>query len=146
MNKELVLILLRRDSGSGAFELVFGGAVFALIAAWTLWERVYARKWHEYRSRNWTRVEGQFDEGEVIAMRRARSQTISGYEVWLGYDYHAEGEQNGLYRVSEGRKHEADAALTALAHKRIVVRVNPRNPKRSFVSENDFEGLDAGRG
>jgi hypothetical protein len=69
------------------------------LAATVLWDRRYRRRWLNYRSRNWKRIEGLFDEGEVITMKKGRSQDIAGYEVWLGYDYEAEEEQVGVYRL-----------------------------------------------
>ena len=74
-------------------------------------------------------------------VRKARSKSIAGYEVWLGYDYEAEAEQVGVFRLPRKSKDGADAALSTLAHQRIVVRVDPDNPDRSFVSDDDLIAL-----
>jgi hypothetical protein len=68
------------------FDLLYGGVALTFLAGSVLWDRRYRRGWQNYRSRNWKRIDGRFDEGEVITMRKARSKSIAGYEVWLGYD------------------------------------------------------------
>jgi len=107
----LTLVLLRHQTENGMFDLFYFGAVLTSLAGYVLWDRRYRRKWQNYRSRNWKRIEGRFDEGEIITMRKARSKTIAGYEVWLSYDYEAEGEQVGLYRLARKTKDEADSTL-----------------------------------
>jgi hypothetical protein len=135
------LVVFRRQPENLKFDLLYCGAMLAFLAVFVAWDRRYRRTWHNYRSRNWRRIEGLFDEGEVITMRKARSQTVAGYEVWLGYDYEAEGEQVGVYRLPRKTKDEAEAAPNKLANQRIVVRVSPRNSKRSFVSDEDLSAL-----
>ncbi len=142
MTTEL-LMYIRQRPGDGLFSLFYFGGLLALIVAWTQWDRRYRRKWLEYRSRNWTRVKGQFDEGEVVIMRKGRSKEISGYEVWLAYDYSVDGEQFGVFQLSERPRDEAEAALKILANREITVRVNPRNSKKSFVSDEDLEAIGA---
>lgn len=137
----LILLLFRHQPENGVFGLLCGGAVLTFLAGSVLWDRRYRRRWQNYRSRNWKKIDGRFDKGEVITMRKARSKSIAGYEVWLGYDYEAEGQQVGVYRLPRKSKDEADTALSTLAHQRIVVRVAPGNPKRSFVSDEDLIAL-----
>jgi hypothetical protein len=127
---------MRHQPGDGKFELFYGLFGLTIVAVWTLWVRHYSRIWVDYRSRGWQRVAGRFDDGEVVTMRKARSKTIAGYEVWLGYDYQAEGEQAGLYRLPRKSKEDAETALSRLANQHMTVRVAPRNPKRSHVSED----------
>jgi len=135
------LLLSRHQTDSGKFELAYGFLGLTIIAVWTLWDRRYKRIWQDYRSRGWSRIEGQFDEGEVIPMRRGRSKTIAGYEVWLGYEYKAEGDQAGVYRLPRGTKGDAEEAMRKLANQRIIVRVSPRNSTRSHVSDEDISFL-----
>jgi hypothetical protein len=115
------------------FDLLYGGVVLTFLAGSVLWNRRYRRRWQNYRSRNWKRIDGRFDEGEVITMRKARSKSIAGYE--------AKGEQVGVFRLPRKSKDDADAALSTLAHQRIVVWVDPDNPDRSFVSDDDLIAL-----
>jgi hypothetical protein len=137
----LILLLFRHRPENGMFDLLYGGVVLTFLAGSVLWDRRYRRRWQNYRSRNWKRIDGRFDEGEVITMRKARSKSIAGYEVWLAYDYEAEGERVGVFRLPRKSKDDADAALSTLAHQRLVVRVNPDNPDRSFVSDDDLIAL-----
>jgi hypothetical protein len=141
----LSLFLLKHQPDNGLFDLIYGVIVLALVAAYTLWDRRYRRRWQQHRSRDWERVEGKFDEGEVITMRKGRTKTIAGYEVLLGYEYQAEGEQNGIYNLPFKTKEEATAALNLLTNKTIIVRVAPGKPKRSAVSDEDLSAyLPAG--
>jgi hypothetical protein len=137
----LILLVFRHRPESLAFDLIYGGVVYTLLAAYLLWDRRYRRGWQNYRSRNWKRIDGRFDEGEVITMRKTRSKSIAGYEVWLGYDYEAGGEEVGVFRLPRKSKDDADAALSTLAHQRIVVLVDPANPDHSFFSDDDLIAL-----
>jgi hypothetical protein len=75
-------------------------------------------------------------------MRKGRSETIAGYEVWMGYEYQVEGEQGGVYCYPEvASRDDAEATLKLFAHKNIAVRVNPNKPNRSYVLGNDVEQL-----
>jgi hypothetical protein len=137
----LLLFLLKHQTNNPAFDLAYLAVVLALLTTYTLWNSRYRRRWQQYRSRDWERIGGRFDEGEVITMRKGRSKTIAGYEVWLGYEYRAGGEQGGIYSLPFRTKDEAEAALRLLANKTIVVRVAPGKPKRSLVSDEDVSVL-----
>jgi hypothetical protein len=78
----LILLLFRHQPENRVFDLLYGGAVLTFLAGSVLWDRRYRRRWQNYQSRNWKRIDGRFDEGEVLAMRKARSTSIAGYEVW----------------------------------------------------------------
>lgn len=132
------LLLARQRNGSGSFELIYGLSGLGVIVAWTLWDRHYRRVWQDWRSRTWMRIEGQFDEGEVVVMRKARSQAIAGYQVWLSYEYKADGDQAGVYTLPCKTENEAEEALKRLSNRRIVVRVSPRKANRSHVSDEDI--------
>jgi hypothetical protein len=139
----LILLWFRHQDPpqSGEYYLLCFGVLFILVAGSVLWDRYYRRRWRNYRSRNWNRVDGRFAEGEVITMMTPRSTSIAGYLVRLGYGYESEGVRAGLYRLPYRSKDDAHAALTALAHQQIVVRVDPDKPDRSFVSDDDLAGL-----
>ena len=75
-------------------------------------------------------------------MRKGRSGEIAGYEVWLGYEYHCDGEQGGLYRTKEMEsKEEAEKVLRQLANRHIVVRIHPRRPSKSRVLDEDLASI-----
>lgn len=88
---------------------------------------------------------GKFDEGEVITMRKGRSEEISGYQVWFGYEYHLNGEQGGLYilpfRGEFETPEDAEECRKQLAERSVTVRVSPRNPERSGVLDQDVKPM-----
>jgi hypothetical protein len=136
------LILLKHQTENSVFPLVYSITVLVLLFAYALWDRQYRRKWQQSRAKRWQKVEGEFDEGEVITMLKGRSKTIAGYEVSLGYEYQADGEQGGVYYLPEMKtKEEAETALKLLANKTIVVRVAPGRPDRSRVVDEDLAVL-----
>ena len=85
-----------RDHNGLIFNFVCSGVMLGLAALLILWHLRYRRKWQQIRSKDWQQLSGKFDEGEIVTMRKRRAGPISGYQVWLGYDYEAEGEQVGL--------------------------------------------------
>lgn len=138
--------LLRPEQKSPMFTLVFCAVLLALVAGMILWDRRYRRIWRQYRARNWRQVIGKFDEGEIVTMHKGRSGTIAGYEVWLGYDYQAGGEQTSFFYTLPfcgefPSKEEAEECCKLVANQKVVVRVSPRNPKRSCVLDVDVRPL-----
>jgi hypothetical protein len=129
---QLLLFVLRRTPESPLFILGYSLVLFSIIAAWTLWDRRYKRKWQQARARNWPKIQGKFDEGEIITMRRARSETISGYVLWFAYEYHADGEQVGIYTLPFAgefpNEEDAEKYRRLLEEKHLPVRVSPGNP------------------
>jgi len=118
------------------------------LVAFVLWERVYRRKWQQQIAGDWRPVDGRFDEGQVVEMRKGRSDVTAGYEIWLTYrynvdgrEYQADGVKNDLYNREYKSKEEAEAALSRLANQVITVRVRPDNPKRSRVLDEDLRSF-----
>ena len=103
------------------------------------------RRWQQARARAWRRVAGKFDEGEVITMRKGRSGEISGYKVWMGYEYREEEEDGGIYTLPVSGEFEtideAERCRKVMAFQPITVRVSPRNPKKSCVFDQDITHL-----
>ena len=127
-------------------SFVYLGMTLAWVASIILWtQRGYGRRWQQFRGRSWRQISGKFDDGEIVAMRKGRSRKIAGYQVWLGYDYLADGEQTGLYTlpfVGEFPSEEvAEKYRKQAANRDVVVRVSPRNPKNSCVFDEDVRLL-----
>jgi Protein of unknown function (DUF3592) len=126
---------------SPIFAFWYSLGVLALVAAVILWHRRYGRMWRQFRAKNWEQVSGRFDEGDIVRMKAGRSERITGYQVWFGYDYEAEGEQVGIYTLpffGEFPDEEtAERCRTKVANRAIIVRVSPRNPKRTCVLDQD---------
>ena len=134
--------LLNPDKNpSPLFVIGYSAICFALVAVAILWHLRYRRKWQQVRAQGWHQVSGKFDEGEIVTMRKGRGGPISGYQVWLGYDYEADGEQVGLYTLpffgEFPNKDAAEQCRMKVANRAIIVRVSPRNPKRSCVLDQD---------
>jgi hypothetical protein len=70
--------------------------------------------------------------------------------VGVGYDYEADGDQIGIYTLpffsGFRTKEEAEASRKLVADQSVVVRVSPRNPKRSCVLDDDARPLIATAG
>lgn len=118
-----------------------------LLAAYVLWDRRYRNVWREARSRKWQRVEGKFDEGEVITMMKGRSNTIAGYSVWMGYEYGRNPKSRESYAdlfMSREfpEKEQAEAYRKKLENRVVPVRVSPRNAKHSYVLESDLPAAE----
>jgi len=114
--------------------------LLALCFAYSLWDRKYRRIWNQSRARGWPKVDGRFDDGEIVTMRKGRSKDIAGYQVWLGYEYEADGEHGGLYTLPTTTQANAEEELKRLANRMISVRVAPGTPKKSVVLDEDISG------
>ncbi len=142
----LVRAIPIRDHNDLIFNFACLGVMLGWVALFILWiRRGYGRRWQQFRARSWRQIAGRFDDGEIVAMRKGRSRKIAGYQVWLGYDYLADGEQVGLYTlpfVGEFPTEEvAEKCRKRAANRNVVVRVSPRNPKRSCVFDEDVRIL-----
>jgi len=146
----LGLILGRATPTRYYNNLIFSVACLAASLGWwslfVLWtQRGYERRWQQFRARSWQQIAGRFDDGEVITMRKGRSGKVAGYQVWLGYDYMADGDQTGLYIlpfVGEfPSKEVAEEYRKRAANMDIIVHVSPRNPGRSCVIDDDVRLL-----
>jgi hypothetical protein len=140
-------LLFRRNAGTLVFDFAYSAVIFTVIFGMVLWDRRYRRKWKQFRARNWRQVAGRLDEGEIVTMRKARSNKVSGYELWFAFDYEADGEQVGIYTLpfsSEFRtQEEAEVFRKLAADQSVIMRVSPRNPKRSCILDEDVRPLIA---
>jgi TonB family protein len=131
----------RHYDGPVWFQLSFGLVMLCVVAAYVVWDRRYRRMWQQSRARHWQPVGGRFDEGEIVTMMKGRPKSIAGYQVWLGYDYEARGEQVGIYTLPFVGEFPSEAAAEEcrkrIANQPITIRMSPRNPKRSCVLDED---------
>lgn len=134
-----------RDHNPLIFNFVYFAVMLGLVTLLILWTRWYGRKWQHFRARSWRQIEGRFDDGEIVTSRKGRSGQISGYQVWLGYEYLADGEQTGLYTLpSFGEfpsEEVAEQYRKRAANREVVVRVSPGNSKHSCVFDEDVRLL-----
>ncbi len=144
MLTELSLVPHYRSS-TPVFDILFSAVIFGIAACLILWNRIYQRKWPQIWARKWPQVAGRFDEGEVITMRKGSSGDISGYQVWIGYEYVCQGEQGGLYTLPFSGEYktaeEAEECLKLVAKRNVMVRVSPNRPGRSAILDRDVAPL-----
>jgi len=133
--------LLRSRGASPVATFWLGLVMLAFAAAISLWHRRYGRIWQQFRAKEWEQVSGRFDEGDIVEMTASGTKRITGYQVWLGYDYEAEGEQVGVYTLPFfGEFPDRDAVEKCrmrVANRAIIVRVSRRNAKHSCVLDED---------
>jgi hypothetical protein len=141
MPGNLSSFIFDRHAATPIFDLSYSALLLGIVVALTLWDRRYRRKWQQAKARKWPKVSGLFDEGEIVTMRRGRSDAIAGYDVYLGYSYQADGRQSGLYTCFFPTEEEAIAVQERLANRAVVVRVAPGNPKKSRVLDEDLSGF-----
>jgi hypothetical protein len=125
------------------FQLALWVVGFGNVTLWILWNNDYRRRWTQHRAREWQSVSGKFDEGAIVPRMGGRSGV--GYEVRLGYDYRADGEQVGIcklpfYGVFSNEK-GAEGCRQLVTNRNIAVHVSPRDPKRSAVLDEDVKLL-----
>jgi hypothetical protein len=146
----VAVILVWATPMRGRNDLIFDVACLAAMLGWVtlfiLWiRRGYGRRWQQFRARSWRQIASSFDDGEIVTMRKGRSSKIAGCQVWLGYDYLADGEQTGLYTlpfVGEFPTEDvAEKYRKRAANRNVVVRVSSRNPKHSCVFDEDVRLL-----
>ncbi len=121
-----------------SYNFIFAGVCACVVLVLIAWERRYRRQWQAFRARNWRRVIGKFDEGEIITMLKGRSKEIAGYKVLLMYDYEAEGKQCGDYWSEEMTQQQAEFILGRLANRSVTVRVSPDDTAKSIVLDEDL--------
>jgi hypothetical protein len=130
-----IVAFLNADSDAPPLIFVFWYSLsgFALVAVGILWHLRYERKWRQFRAQHWHQISGKFDDGDIVTMRKGRAGPISGYQIWLGYDYEAEGEQVGLYTLpfygEFPNKEVAEQCRMKIANRAVIVRVSPRKSK-----------------
>jgi hypothetical protein len=68
-------------------------------------------------------------------------------ELRLGYDYEGDGEETKIYTLPFSgefpTEEEAEMSRKLLARRGVMVRVSPRNPKRSCILDDDVRPLIA---
>lgn len=140
-----VLLLAGRGSDPIMVILINSAVFLPIVVGMILWHLRYRRKWQQFRGRNWPQVQSKFDGGEIVTMYKGRTKSIAGYQVWLGYDYQADGEQTALYTLpftgEFANTEEAEKCRHLVAHRDIIVHVSPRNLKRSVVLDEDVKLL-----
>ena len=143
MSIMLLLSILRRAEDPIA-DLIMSAILAVVLVLFFLWSRA-RRRLAQRRARGWPSMQGNFEDGEVVTMRKGRSEDIAGYEVWLYYRFGSSDDENGLYTLPVRGEYPdtetAESVLRMLVGKAVMVHVSPRNPKRSCVLDKDVAAL-----
>jgi hypothetical protein len=133
--------VLDRRPATPFFVLTYATVCLGIVAVSILWDRIYRRKWDQARARKWSIVPGVFDEGEIVTMMQGRSDSIAGYDIYMGYSYQAAGKQEGQYTCFFPTEEEAIAAKERLANQRVIVHVAPGKPTKSRILDEDLSAI-----
>ncbi len=122
--------------------MLVAGAIVVGAICW-----VIAREWiGRTRCRNWPTVSAVVDlvsvaycepDGSPILHFKASSYNPY-YQATLTYIYHNPEEQMGDYSRSFGKKEDAEAWANSYKGETVKVYVDPRDPTRSMLREEDL--------
>jgi hypothetical protein len=133
-------------SGTDPFVLLFLfllGTVGAVLVAvcWTKFTDWVERT----RCRNWPKVPAVIDlvsvafiEDDSLIPAQKASFVDSCYKATLTYIYHYPEEQMGDYSRDFGDKEDAEAWANSYKGETVKVHVDPRDPTRSILREEDL--------
>jgi hypothetical protein len=138
-----IAIFLMRGSPLTRFEItlisLFAGAVMLVGLCWQLLDNWKKRT----RGRNWPTVSAVIDivsvafiEDEIPSIKAYPD--ASYYQATLTYTYHNPESQMGDYRKGFGSKEEAQTWADSYKGSTVMVHVDPRDPTRSVLREEDL--------
>lgn len=138
-----IAVFLMRGSPLTRFEIilisVFAGTVMLVGLCWQLLDNWKKRT----RGRNWPTVSAVIDivsvafiEDDIPSIKAYPD--ASYYQATLTYTYHNPEPQMGDYRKGFGSKEEAQSWADSYKGETVKVRVDPRDPTRSVLREEDL--------
>jgi len=121
--------------------LLFLGACLLVGICWQLIDNWYAR----VHGRDWPAVSAVIDivsvafmeDDSIIPPLKAGSYNPY-YQATLTYIYHYPEKQMGDYSRSFGKKEDAEAWANSYKGETVKVHVDPRDPTRSLLREEDL--------
>jgi hypothetical protein len=145
MTPLIASFLMRADGADTRFWLILislvAGAIMLVAICWDI-----VRAWiKRTRGRNWPTVSAVVDivsvafieDDSLIPAQRASSYDTY-YQATLTYIYHYPEEQMGDYIRSLGKKEDAEDWANSYKGETVKVHVDPRDPTRSVLREEDF--------
>ena len=136
-------VLMYAGSPLTRFEIVlillFAGAVMLVGICWQVLDNLRKRT----KGRNWPTVSAVVDivsvafiEDDTPGMRAYPD--LSCYKATLTYIYSNPDQQMGDYSRSFGNKEDAEAWANSYKGETVKVHVDPRDPARSVLREDDL--------
>jgi hypothetical protein len=115
------------------------GAVMLVAICWQILDNWIKRT----RGRNWPTVPAVVD---IVSVAFIEDDTpgmkaypdLSSYQATLTYIYHNPEQQMGDYSRSFGKKEDAEAWANSYKGETVKVHVDPRDPTRSALREQDL--------
>ena len=114
--------------------------VGAIMLAAIFWD-VVAALVKRARGRNWPTISAVIDNVNVTFFQDKFPRYAldsSHYKVTLTYIYNSHGQQMGDYSRDFGNKEDAEAWANSYKGETVKVHVDPRDPTRSVLREEDL--------
>jgi len=137
-------ILTRSGGGTGNWFLLFlMPAVAAVIILVGIFWEIVDRFIKRFHGCNWPTVPAVIDIVSVAffednTMNPGMTIDFSYYQATLTYTYHNPDQQMGDYKRRFGDKDEAEAWANSYKGETVKVHVDPRDPTRSVLREEDL--------
>jgi len=131
------------EIGQGLIGFLLLLLIFGFRWALTFWRpwqpwKPWRQRFREYRAESWPTVEGLIVGGNVQRIPKS-----SRYLATLSYSYFAGGYEAGTYLRVFKREPEADDFVRQLRDRRVLVKYNERNPRKSVVENRTIDQLVA---
>ncbi len=141
MTPSIVAILMLAGGQITGFEvkmfLLVAGAAILVAICWGAVEEWIDRS----HARNWPTVSAVIDFVSVAFIQDNAPRYAldsSHYKATLTYSYHYPEKQMGDYCRSFGKKEDAEAWANSYKGETVKVHVDPRDPTRSLLREEDL--------
>jgi Protein of unknown function (DUF3592) len=137
MSLPIASILMRGTVGPATFYtfiLVMVAAGVAVLVA--IFQVIVGKRIERTRCRNWPIVSAKIDLVSVADV--TDDARIPSYRATLTYTYRNPEEQMGDYSRDFGSEDEAHAWANSYKGETVKAYVNPRDPARSFLREEDL--------
>lgn len=142
MTSLIVSIFLRGSPVTGFEIMVFllgAGAIMLVAVCWQLADNWIKRT----RGHTWPTVSAVIDivsvafiEDDTLGMKA--NPDLSFYKATLTYVYNSPEQQMGDYSRSFGNKEDAESWANSYKGETVKVHVDPRDPTRSVLREEDL--------
>ncbi|HEX4032567.1 MAG TPA: DUF3592 domain-containing protein [Terracidiphilus sp.] len=118
------------------YTFIFVMLAVGLVVLVTILQVIVRKRIERTRSRNWPTTSANI--GLVSVADVTDNASVPSYRATLTYVYRNPEEQMGDYSRDFGNKDEANAWANSYKGETVKVYVNPRDPTRSFLREENL--------